>query len=133
MNNHIAGDPIAGTNGCSAVDADAPFKAKNKKLPPKKPSRAEIAARKAEIATLRAAPPRLLTRRECAFYTTLSLRTIAELIAKRKLKTCRVLGRTVLRLADVDEFVAKLCKTGAREDRRLQGKLAARAKTSITH
>ena len=67
----------------------------------------------AEESSLRTNPPKLLNVTEASTYIGVSQRTLRSWISERKIRVCRLGGRVVLRLVDVDRFIERHLEGGA--------------------
>jgi excisionase family DNA binding protein len=61
---------------------------------------------------LRNNPPKLLNVIEASTYIGVSQRTLRSWISERKIRVCRLGGRVVLRLVDVDRFIERHLEGG---------------------
>lgn len=61
---------------------------------------------------LRNNPPKLLNVTEASTYIGVSQRTLRSWISERKIRVCRLGGRVVLRLVDVDRFIERHLEGG---------------------
>ena len=66
----------------------------------------------AEESSLRTNPPKLLNVTEASTYIGVSQRTLRSWISERKIRVCRLGGRVVLRLVDVDRFIERHLEGG---------------------
>ena len=62
--------------------------------------------------SIRNNPPKLLNVTEASTYIGVSQRTLRSWISERKIRVCRLGGRVVLRLVDVDRFIERHLEGG---------------------